>query len=65
MRSFSPFRSASVLTGLRECRNTSAVRMKSGIDTMPNFSSRNWRSSSAPPASYSQCSMYSELKLPA
>ena len=40
VRSFSPFRSASDFTGLRECMNTSAVRMNSGIDTIPSLSSR-------------------------
>ena len=32
VRSLSPLRSASVFTGLRECRNTSAVRMNSTVE---------------------------------
>ena len=50
VRSFRPCRSSRVRTGLRECRNTSAVRMNSGMETTSNFSMRHSACSSAPPA---------------
>ncbi len=51
VRSFRPFRSSSVFTGLRECTKTSAVRMNSGKEMTPSAPSRNSRCSSTPPPS--------------
>ena len=65
VRNFKPLRSSSVFTGLRECKNASAVRVKHGIEITPNLSSLYCCHNSRPPASYIQCSIRSESIDPA